>query len=230
MAQHQSAEDVEKEHLEAFGPTLGPLYHALQTELTWLHAKWLEHRKLYAHSEKRIDLLNETAAYFFRIVQDVLWQDVLLHITRLTAPPRQGHFENLTIRRLPEAVAATKLARDLRGLIEDAQERSVFAREWRNRSLAHQELSLALDGRAQPLPGASRQKIEEALESLRKVMNRVYSSYLPGEIVYTDVLTHDDASDLVHSLAVARWYESRQLERFQRGETLPEDFEGPPEV
>ena len=44
------------------GATLGPLYHALNKEVTWLHAKWLEYRKLYAESEERVDLLNGTAA------------------------------------------------------------------------------------------------------------------------------------------------------------------------
>ena len=50
------------------------------------------------------------------------------------------------------------------------------------------------------------------------------------EVACEHVLTHDDASDLVHSLAVAAWYEERQRERFRQGKTLPEDFEGPPEV
>ena len=83
---------------------MGPLYHALESELTWFHAKWLEYRKLYAHSEKRIDFLNESAAFFFRIVQDTLLENILLHITRLTDPPRQGPFENLTLLQLPAAV------------------------------------------------------------------------------------------------------------------------------
>ena len=175
-------------------------------------------------------LLNETATYFFRIVQDVLGQDVLLHITRLTDPPRQGAFENLTLRRLPDAVADTTLARELRGLITDAQERSEFAREWRNRRLAHQELSLALDGKAEPLPSASRQKIEVVLKSFRKVMNRLHSSYLTSGVAYEHVLASDDATHLVHLLAVATWFENRQAKRFQQGKLLPEDLEGPPEV
>ena len=230
MARYLSAEETETQHLEAFGPTLGPLYHALDNELIWLHAKWLEYRKLYADSEKRVDFLNETAAHFFGVVQDVLWRDVLLHITRLTDPPGQGHFENLTLLRLPETVADTKLARELRSLIEDALAKSEFARQWRNRHLAHQDLSLALDRNAKPLPAASRQNVEEALANLRSVMNRLRASYLTEDVAYEHVLVNDAASDLVHHLAVAARYEERQRERFLQGKPLPEDFESPPEV
>jgi hypothetical protein len=56
MASDQPAEEVERAHLDAFGPWLGPVYHAVHNEVGWLHAKWLEYRKLCARSEKRIDL------------------------------------------------------------------------------------------------------------------------------------------------------------------------------
>ena len=55
MAQYHSEEDVENENLEAFGPTLGPLYNALEKELTWLHAKRLEY-KADGPSERDCDL------------------------------------------------------------------------------------------------------------------------------------------------------------------------------
>ena len=61
-------------------------------------------------------------------------------------------------------------------------------------------------------------------------MNRLHSAYLSGEVGYEHVLAHDDASDLVQRLAAAAWYQQRQTERFQKGEMLPEDLEGPPEV
>jgi hypothetical protein len=76
MADHQSAVDVERQHLEAFGPEAGPLYHGLHNEVVWLHAKWLEYRKLFAKSDKRIELLNDTAGFFFKVVQDTLWENV----------------------------------------------------------------------------------------------------------------------------------------------------------
>jgi len=230
MGRYKSEEEIQQEHLHAFGPTLGPLYHALHNEVTWLHAKWLEYRKLYAQSEERIDLLNGTAAFFFRLVQDVLWEDVLLHIARLTDPPKQRHFENLTLRRLPEAVPDQCLADELRSLVDDALERSQFARQWRNKRLAHSDLSLAVDVKAAPLPGVSRRHVEEALSCFRRILNRLHVSYLDGKVAYEHFLTNADADALVHYLAVAARFERRQRQRLQEGKPLPEDLEPPPEA
>jgi len=227
---HQSIEEVEQEHLQAFGATLGPLYHALHNEVSWLHAKWLEYRKLYAQSEKRIDLLNDTAAFLFRVVQDVLWEDVLLHIARLADPPKQGQFENLTLFRLPESVTDRGLADELRSLVANARDRSQFARQWRNKRLAHRDLSLATDVKAAPLPGVSRQHVEEALTTFRRILNRLRVWYLNEEVAYEHFLTHEDADALVHHVAVAARLEERQRERFRQGNPLPEDLEPPPEV
>ena len=40
MSSKKSTEDVEREHLEAFGEPLGAVYHALSNEVVWLHLKW----------------------------------------------------------------------------------------------------------------------------------------------------------------------------------------------
>jgi len=230
MRRDQSAIEEERQHLRAFGSELGALYHALEHEVIWLHAKWLEYRKLYAKSDKRIDLLNKTAGFFFRVVQDALWGDLLLHIARLTDPPKQGRYENLTLLRLPEAVHDKGLADNIRDLVKTALANAEFAREWRNRSLAHQELSLALQVGAKPLPGASRKSVEDVLASYRKIMNRLHVSYLQGEVGYEYFLAYDDADMLVRRLAVAARLDERQKERLRQGKPLPEDLEPPPEA
>src|ERR1700687_5020356 len=181
MSHHQSAEGVEQDHLQAFGPTLVPLYHELYNKETWLHAKWLEYRKLYAKSEKRIELLNDTAAFFFRVVQDVLWENVLLHIARLTDPPIQGRFRNLTLLCLPDAVADQALADELRNLVTIGLEQCQFAREGGEKRLAHNDLSLANDAKATPLPDVSRQHVESALANFRQIMNRLSRAFLQSE-------------------------------------------------
>ena len=230
MNRYESAGDIKQEHLQAFGPTLGPLYYALYNEVTWLHAKWLEYRKLYAQSEKRVDLLNDAAAFFFGVVQNVLWEDILLHIARLTDPPNQGGFDNLTLLRLPDAVADERMGQELRGLVQTCRDRSQFARQWRNKRLAHSDLSRAIDVKAAPLPGMSRQHVEDILASFRLIMNHLHSSYLQGEVAFEHFLTHSGAEALIHHVAVAVRFGERQRERFRQGKPLPEDLEPPCEV
>jgi hypothetical protein len=63
MARYKSAEEVEQEHLQAMGSTLGPLYHAVYNDVVWLHAKWQQFRKLF-DSPENVDLLNHVAGFF----------------------------------------------------------------------------------------------------------------------------------------------------------------------
>jgi hypothetical protein len=225
MATHRTAAEVEQEHLRAFGSELGPLYHALHNEVTWLYAKWLEYRKLFAKSDKRIDVLNDTAGFFFRVVQDTLWEDVLLGIARLTDPPKQGQFENLTLLRLPTAVSDSSLATRVRALANAAKGRSAFAREWRNKHIAHRDLSLAIDAKAEPLPGVSRQNVDDALASFAVVLNALQVHYLKSEVGFEHFVAHDDADALVYWLRVGLRSEQLQRKRLDEDRSLPEDFE-----
>ena len=230
MASHRSAEEVEQQHLKVFGPALGPTYHRLYNEVAWLHAKWLEFRKLFAKSEGRIELLNGTAAFFFRVVQDVLWEDVLLHIARLTDPPKQGRFENLTLLRLPGEVPDSALAEKLGQLTEVACANSGFARAWRDQHIAHRDLHIALGTGARTLPGASRQNVEDALASLAAVVNALHHHYTGGDVAFRHFIAHGDGDDLVYWLQFAQRSEERQRQRLEQGRSLPEDFEALPEV
>ena len=231
MGRQKTADEVRNEHLQVLGLELGTFYHALQNEVTWVHAKWLEYRKLYAGSEKRIDLLNEVAGFFFRVVQDVFWEDVLLHIARLTDPQKSAGKSNLTIYRLAELIPVPNVAEDVRQLVQVAAGKCAFAREWRNRHLAHRDLDLAMeDKHATPLPGVNRQAVTEALGGIAAVLNRVESHYFDSEVAFGHFLAHGDADTLVHQLAVAIRYAKRQRERFRQGRPLREDLEPEPEA
>ena len=80
MAESKTADEVRDEHLRTLGPELGPLYSALYDEVSWLHAKWKQYRILFAGSPERIELLNRVAGFFFYMIQNVLWEDVVLHL------------------------------------------------------------------------------------------------------------------------------------------------------
>src|SRR5213594_2144410 len=102
MARHLTADEVREEHLASMGPHLGPVYNALWNEVAWLHAKWHEYKELYGEKPPRLELLNRASGFFFRIVQDTLWENTLLHLARLTDPAVVAGKSNLTIRALPE--------------------------------------------------------------------------------------------------------------------------------
>ncbi len=45
------------------------LYSSLQQELIWTHAKWKVFRQLFAVDQQRLDILNSSAPFFFRVAQ-----------------------------------------------------------------------------------------------------------------------------------------------------------------
>lgn len=230
MGRYRTADEVEEEHSDNLGPTLGPLYHELYNELCRLHLKWNQYCALFGKSEDRVALLNTTAADFFGLLQGVLWEDVLLHIARLTDTPGRGDHKRITLHRLPNEVDDPHLSNEVKSLIDRASHLSEFAREWRNRHIAHRDLSLSLNDSAKPLASASRKHVKEALAALDTVMNSLETHYFQSEIRFECVSAREDAEVLIHRLAIAARLEERRMKRLREGNPLPEDVEPPPDI
>jgi hypothetical protein len=79
--------------------------------------------------------MNRTAGFFFTVVEDALWHDILLHITRLTDPPKQGDYENLTIFRLSSVLPGDELKSEIDRLLNRVRDDAKFAHDWRNRRI-----------------------------------------------------------------------------------------------
>lgn len=177
MEAHKTAEESKEEYITIMGEPLGKLFHALWQEVAWLYTKWGEYVALYGTKSSRIDLMNKAAPRFFRIVQDALWEDTLLHIARLTDPPRSAGKENLSIQRFPSTVGDEKLRQKLEEKIEIAKINSNFCRDWRNRHIAHRDLKLAIQDGSNSLSPASRKAVKDALASIVDVLNLVTLHY-----------------------------------------------------
>src|SRR5262245_20632655 len=96
----RTAEEARAHSIELMGPELGEIYAALWQEVAWIHSKWAEYVVLYGTKESRVDLLNRAAPRFARLIQDTLWEDVVLHIARLTDPPKSTGKHNLSLQSL----------------------------------------------------------------------------------------------------------------------------------
>ena len=180
----RTAELVRQAKVAAMGSELGELCYDLYREVAWLHVKWQEYRELFGTSPERIELLNRAAPAFFNFLQAVLFEDVLLHITRLTDPPQSRNKDNLTLRRLSALIPAPDLKLRVDKLLEQAKQKSEFARDRRNRWIAHRDLLTARNQSPQPLAKASRAAVEQALAAIRDVMNEVENHYENGRVAY----------------------------------------------
>lgn len=232
---HRTAEEIRDQHIRDMGPQLGAVYNVLYNDVSWLHAKWEQYRHLFAKSERRIELLNETAGYLFRIIQDTVFEDVVLGLARLTDRIQTGRGqkrqENLTLRRLPSLVSDPQFQLELTALVEAALDACTTPQAWRNKRLAHRDLAVALATAGDPLPGISLADVEAALAALRVLLNKLERHYLDTEVDYQMVLTNPgDADSLVHYLSKGLKAERAWRERLQTGTPLPEDLAPEEEV
>ena len=215
----ESEAEIRAEHIRVMGRNLGTVYNALWNEVVWLHAKWDQYRQLYAHSPQRVAFLNKVAGHFVRVVQDTLYNDILLHLTRLT----DRRPNTLRLQRLPK-LAPPVLAPELDQLVKDACQACKCAEASRNQHIAHTEFTRALAGTFEGDP--SRADIEAALRAVRTVLNRLEAHYWQSETGYQHFFSHGgDAESLVRYLWKGFQAEEQRREHFLQGKPLPEDQE-----
>jgi hypothetical protein len=135
-----SAADVRKQNIAAMGPELGKIFTILSNELTLLCWQCHELRELYPGPGPRLDLMNRSAPFFFWLLQRTWWQDTLLGIARLMAPPRSVGKPNLTLKMLPGIIADPTLSGRVAAMIAATETQAHFAMEWRNKRIAHRDL------------------------------------------------------------------------------------------
>ena len=195
----KSQDESQSEYLAAMGLELGSVFFALHKEVVWLHAIWQEYRTIYGTSPEQLKIANRAAGFFFKIVQDELWDSVLLRIARITDSPRSAGRANLTVQALPGLIVDADLRLQLEELIQLSLDKAEFAREHRHKRLAHRDLLHATDA-SSTLSGISRRYIEEALEALRNVMNKVDAHYRDSAVMYQKFITNTGAERLLHVL------------------------------
>jgi hypothetical protein len=229
MTMHRTPAEVEREYIAAMGDELGTLFYRCWNEGAWLHLKWGEYLILFGTKSERVQLLNRTAPSFFRVVQDSLWEDLLLHLCRLTDPPHSVGKENLTVQRLP-ALVADVIRPTVQETLKRLIDQSEFARDWRRRHIAHRDLALALAKTASPLAAATREGFKNALGSLVSLLNAVEGHYKNATTAYNMVSPSGNAEALLCVLRDGLDAEEERRRRFRSGKLLPEDIKGQPAV
>lgn len=185
------------------GDELGTIYFELYNRHTWLLFKWSEYVELFGTSPQRVALLNASAPRLFKIVEDAMWADTLLDLAKLTDAPSSGggrtkKGESLTIRRLPNLVKAP-IQKQVSRAVGTALKSVEFARDWRNRTLAHLDLKLATKSGAKPLKPASRAAVKVALKAIAAVLEILEEAYFKTTVYRAD-LKGDNAIGLLFLL------------------------------
>jgi hypothetical protein len=228
-----SWDEVRQKHIDAMGEPLGSLFTALSSELIHLGGRWQQYSELYGAGQQRFDLMNDTAPFFFGTVQQMLWEETLLAITRLTAPTATGAKEadsgprqNLTIRRFEKLIADSTLRTAVKTRVDALIVRAAFTEDWRNRRLAHRDLDLSLDRGAQPFPAAEVEDVDGVLEDLASLLNFIESHYLDGSTtLYCGLPITGSAISLLHIVREGVRRGVLRDERHEKGDYRPDRFE-----
>lgn len=223
MGRHLTAEEVKLEHMEKLGEKLGSLFHELWNEVAWLYTKWEEYVELFGKTPSRIDLLNQSAPIFSRIVQDSLWESVILHIMRLTDRPKYSDNNNLSIQCL-SILVDEEIKETISKQIASAKEKTRICRDWRDKHIAHRDLKLAMGEQAEPLKPVSHEMVRHALESIAKVLNTISEYYMKSEIVFDPINEQGGAESLLYVLDDGVKAYNERRERVEAGKYLPEDL------
>jgi hypothetical protein len=225
VAEHRTAEESRNANVLAMGEELGLLYSELWQQLVWLHTKWEQYVVLFGKTESRVKLLNASAPMFFRVVQDTLWEDSVLHVARLTDSPASMNKPNLSIRRIADLIDDQPVRTVIEALVQEALDASEFCRDWRNRHIAHRDLDLALKRAVNPLKTGSREKVGKAMDALEAVLNAVAEHYLASTTSFDMDTSGSGALSLLYVLDDGVRAEKSRKERAKNGTSTPEDRE-----
>jgi hypothetical protein len=193
------------------------LFQLLEKDLLWLQLMWQVYRQLFGTEPTYIDLMNETAHVVFGVFQDVLLDDVLLGLTRLTDPATTGRGrglkENLSLVRLVnliDSAAYPEFAQQATQLLNNATQHCEDFHQLRNRRLAHRDLPTALNVHPEPLPGVSRLKVEEALIAIRNILREIAMHIDGVDRYYGEIfLAYGGGDALIECLKVAQEHRNK---------------------
>lgn len=183
MAKNFTAEQVRERHVKClnqiFEPPCGEVFNAIYNQAIELMLRWNEFCVLFASSAERVQELNETAGYFFYTVQSTLYDDVLLRIRRLTDREKSMGKDTLVLRRM---VLLCPSDLRLEDLVKTAEAASDFAKEYRNKRLAHNDLDSILERSAKPMTKGSRTQVSNAVDAIYSVVQHVSKVHLDAPL------------------------------------------------
>jgi hypothetical protein len=191
-------------------PQLAEVYKELIKDVNWLYFKWNIYLQLYADQEN-VKLLNNTAPTYFSVCQEMMQDDTLLAIGRLTDPAQTGSKTNLSLQQLVDTineVAYPVLRSEVMDVLTAAKPKFEVARDHRNRRIAHIDLETRLNKHPQPLSDATKHIIEEALEAIAQALNTV-ERHFDTKTEFSEQIVPNDGKTLLHWLRLG--YANRQF-------------------
>jgi hypothetical protein len=206
------------------GEELGTAYHLLWNQCALLHMCWEEYVEMFGKSQAEFDTMNEVAPGFFKSVQDTSWESILLHLCRFADPAKVSSRRTLSLDAL-FTMHASKQVPELEKLISEARLKIKFARDWRNRSIAHADFDHALDRSAKPLAPASRAHVREALAAIVAVLEAIDKHFTGSSLGFGGTRWNWGGTHLLSELRLVARLRKERDARINSGKATADDFD-----
>jgi AbiU2 len=208
MAIHRTPEEIRQHYVETMGEDLGAVFYDLWNDCAGLHLKWNEFVALFGKSAAQFRLLNSAAPGFFGEVEDIWWDALLLHLSRLTDTRKDVLSVHTLLRKAPVGLHA-----GLKPKIDTLMKAVAFARDARHRIIAHRNIDVALKRSAKPLSRGSRNDIRAALKALDDLLHFIEHHYCHTEPTHYEYLEPlGGVSSLIHIIERGLRDRDREIE------------------
>jgi hypothetical protein len=170
-------------------------------------------------------MFNQAAPMFFHMIQNEGWEACLLAIARITDSPKSAGRENLTIRNLPTLISDPQTKTKVNDLVEIALKATEFCRDWRNRHIAHRDLSLALKEPTKELAEGNRAQVNAALKTIADVLKAVQGHYMNQFTSFDFATARNGAVTLLYVIHRGLKANEQREARILKGEYLDGDLD-----
>jgi len=167
-----SGKEVLQGYIDALGEDFGREHHAVWNQWCSALSRHDELLELFGTREK-VDVLNAVAPTFFADVQGLFWNDLVLHVARLTDKAgRSLRLQSLERRLTKEDPVDSVLVAEVRRHRRAAVATAEPVTAWRNKRIAHHDRALAL-GESGPLGKVTLGTCKEVLDHVHAALSAI---------------------------------------------------------
>ena len=167
---HRTPDQAQQEYINKLGDQRGRFVKALENDLYNLRIQSEIYTAFFGTNKERVDLFNSISGNSAYWIERSMFESLVLSVCRLTDPSEmKGGKRNVTVKALPLQLSKGPDS-ELEKRIDAATEATKFARDWRNRRIAHSDEQVRL-GRAK-LDTATRANLSEAVDAIAACVRR----------------------------------------------------------
>jgi len=193
-----TTEDVINRDQEVLGQDLGPLYTALKNEYSILKIKHQEYYTLYGSKSSIIEL-DKFASFFFYKLQEIMFNDIVLHISRMIENKRTANKQVLSLQWLPDKITDSDRKHEVQKLVDECIKKCEFTRNRRNKYIAHRDYELFMRIKPYDLT-VKNEEIKQAIDAIWKIINYIESNFFKSSTMERMVTPPSGAIELMQKI------------------------------